>query len=137
MDREWVRERAAEIEEVRNGLVSIELADAAGGALEVAALWSEKERFRGHAGRAMRALAGLADEAGVELVLVPRWLAYETDHLDGAEADELERLNRRRLDNDELAQWYGRLGFGMTGETDGDRLVMRRPPSVPGPAARL
>lgn len=93
-------------------------------------LWSEVERGVGHGRRAMETILRLADEHEVELVGIPHWLAYETEHLeDEAKADRLDALNEKKLDNDQLLAWYQRLGFVLTGEMEGDDPVIARPPS--------
>lgn len=102
--------------------------------VEVMAVWSHRERGAGHASRAMRALAGLADELGVTLRGQVHRLRYDTDHpVPGEtemELDRLDALNDVGLGNVELLAWYRRLGFETVGEVGEDPLdvwVVRRP----------
>lgn len=115
--------------------VSVSLEARSDSLVAIERIWSEEERGAGHAGRALRDLMELADQEGVALTLVPHWLAYETDHLEDEEADRLEALNERKLGNDQLRDWYARLGFETTGETSGDDPVMIRLP-LPSPAPK-
>jgi len=98
--------------------------------VRIETVWSEQERGRGHATAAMRLLSMLADRHQVAISLVPHWLAYDTGLVpDEAEADRLDALNETRLGNDELADWYGRLGYTKTGKVEFDDPVMLRLPS--------
>jgi hypothetical protein len=133
MDRQTYDELARRmrlIPEVRADLVSIELSFENGHAV-LEAIWSEVDRCKGHAGRAIRALLCDADELGIDVQLIPHWLAYDTDcHASAGEDDDvldrMDALNELKLDNEQLGSWYSRLGFETTGEFEGDDPVMRR-----------
>ncbi len=119
-----------EIDEVKSGLVEIKLFGAGHreNEIELAQLWSHVERGKGHATRAMHAFLKLADECEVNIVLTPFALFYDVglgDYSDD-EADRLEALNEKVMNNYQLIEWYDRFGFEETGYKDGDAPVMKR-----------
>lgn len=94
--------------------------------VRVEAIWSNQDRGKGHASSALQSIVNGADSLGVKLELTPHWLAYETDSDPPQEADRLELLNDKKLSNAQLIAWYGRHGFELSGEMDGDDPVMVR-----------
>ncbi len=97
----------------------------------VETIWSNQTRGQGHASAALQSIVTRADALGVNLELTPHWLAYDTDSDPPQEADRLELLNDKKLSNAQLIGWYGRHGFELSGEMDGDDPVMVRLASRP------
>lgn len=128
-----------EIDEVKSGLVDIKLFGAGHreNEIELAQFWSHVERGKGHATRAMQAFLKLADECEVNIVLTPFALLYDVELGDYSddEADRLDKLNQKVMNNYQLIEWYDRFGFEDTGYCDGDAPVMKRNcrPPVPSP----
>lgn len=103
----------------------------------VEAIWSEVERGKGHASRALNLLCEIADQHQLQLTLVPHWLAYDLANVeDIEEEDRLHALNEQKLGNAQLKAWYERRGFACTGVVEGDDQVMTRIPLAPKPALR-
>ncbi|NTF17894.1 hypothetical protein G6L37_05725 [Agrobacterium rubi] len=127
------------IHEIEAGYVSVILTKHERGA-ELGAIWSELERGRGHAGRAMRAMIEIADEHGIDIYAQPHFLIYDTAEHEASglftdeQIDLMDRLNENRLDNEELLGWYERLGFVSTGRILGDDPEIVRMASAPNPS---
>lgn len=113
-------------------LVSVDLRIEGSDSVRVEALWSEVERGQGHARRALQLLARLADRHGVQLKLVPHFLAYEVEQYPEDQQDHLHALNEQKLSNAQLEAWYGRYGFIRTGQQEFDDPVMVREPQALG-----
>lgn len=114
-------------------LVSIDISDAGDRTICLEQIWSERDRRRGHASRALDALCHAADRLGYAIVLEAHWLAYDTHSYseDDVEGDRLDALNELKLGNEDLAAWYARRGFVETGRMDYDNPIMRREPRDP------
>jgi hypothetical protein len=127
------------VDEIRSGYVSVTMTRHEAGA-EIGAIWSEVERGKGHAGRAMRSILDLASEHGIDVYAQPHFLVYDTElHEDSGfftqeQLDLMDRLNEQRLDNDELLAWYERLGFVQTGRMLGDDPEIVRRAEAPAPS---
>lgn len=120
--------------EPKDGLVSMNLFDLSCSTdpakVELGAIWSEVERGKGHASRALERLCVIADAHQVILWLEPHWLRYDTDpdRYSEAETDRLEALNDLNLSNEQLSQWYERHGFVSNGAEEMEEVQMHRPP---------
>ena len=131
-------EAVGNIHEIRDGLVTVSFSPTAGGA-ELDSIWSEIERRKGHASRAMSAILALADEHGIDVYAQPHWLAYDVERytpgedFPSDELDRMDRLNEQRLDNQQLLGWYERLGFEYTGRRRADDPELVRRSRVPMP----
>lgn len=104
-------------------------------------VWSNRERGKGHATRAMRALLDLADGHGVTVTGEVYWLTYDIEYgdYDEADLDRLDALNDARLDHRGLIAWYRKLGFDIAepdpaiDDRDLAHWPMRREPVAPVP----
>lgn len=114
-------------------LVSVDLSLEGSDNVHVEAISPEVERGQGHARRALQLLIRLADQHGVQLKLVPHFLAYEVEQYPDDEQDRLHTLNERKLSNAQLEAWYGRYGFTRTGQQEFDDPVMVRESQAPRP----
>jgi hypothetical protein len=104
----------------------------------ICAIWSERERGKGHASRALSRLCGLADKFQVALNAVPYWLRYDTESspplYTPEEEARLDALNELNLSNAQLKAWYGRFGFNcIEGQAlpDDEHPEMTRTPRPP------
>lgn len=109
-------------------LVSVELRSEGENSLYIEAIWSEVDRGRGYAGRALGLLVCLADRYGVTLTLVPHWLAYDVELYPEGEQGRLYALNECKLNNEQLERWYSRHGFSRSGFMECDDPIMVREP---------
>lgn len=100
--------------EPTDGLVSVHLFDETPSCgqpprVGVWAIWSEKERQKGHASRALKRMCAAADKHRVALILAASMLRYDTDtnseRYSDVEADRLDALNELGLGREQLFAW--------------------------------
>jgi hypothetical protein len=129
----------SEIPEVKSGLVSL-LFSHNQSHVCLEAIWSEVERKKGHASSAMKAVLDLADKYEIDIFGHPHALRYDTDFHEQAGTfsedllDRWDQLNEQAMTNEQLLEWYHRLGFELTGNTSGDdpEIVRRANSHQPG-----
>lgn len=124
--------RAFRAAEPKDGLVCVDLREQAAnsacpGKVSIVSIWSEVERRKGYATKALARLCAVADAQGVALTLEPCPLRYDTDTSPGQysdpQADRLETMNDLGLDKAQLIAWYAKHGFEAL--EDGD--MLRKP----------
>jgi hypothetical protein len=127
-----------QINEVISGQVSIMFSDVCG-KVTLESIWSEQERGKGHASKAMRSVIEIADKYGIDIYSQPHALRYDTETQEEsglfseAQIDLWDRLNETCLSNIDLLEWYRRLGFELTGATLTDDPEIMREANAPAP----
>lgn len=127
---EALKRAIRDIYEVKSGLVTIEISGAKreDNEIELCQLWSDVERGKGHATKAMTAFLELADEYQVDVALTVHSLEYDNNDLlySDDELEQLQELNAYRLNNQQLVSWYERFNFESTGLTKEKSHTMKR-----------
>lgn len=111
----------AAISEIRSAidasLVTVDLRIAASDEIVLLRITSDRERNRGHGGRALRAIAAAADANGVLVRLTAAPVRYDIagSGLDDAEAARLRGVETIRKSRRSLRAWYRRHGWTCVG----------------------
>jgi len=128
-----------QVNEMKSGLISVWFSLAKNGKVTLEAIWSEQERGRGHATKAMRAVLEIADTYDIDIYGQPHALRYDTELHEKSgmfSADQIDlwdSLNENCLSNEALLDWYIRLGFELTGDIFGDDPEIVRRAHAPEP----
>lgn len=127
-----------QVHEMKSGLISIMFSDV-DGKVTLESIWSEQERGKGHASKAMRAVLKIADKYDIDIYGQPHALRYDTEMQEDSglfSAEQIDlwgRLNENCLSNVELLKWYTRLGFELTGANLADDPAIVRRANAPEP----
>lgn len=108
-------------------LVTVDLRIAASDEIVLLRITSDRERNRGHGGRALRTIAAAADAHGVLVRLTAAPIRYDIagSGIDDAEAARLRTVEAIRKDRRALRAWYRRHGWTCVGGDMFERIPVK------------